>query len=179
MLVLGELKAFDIVKSQFGSSKIKRARETGEIISLADDLKAAATDAMKKAATLLGIGLQLYDGRGDKTLQPDRRGTVKVGFDSVEGHSNVYKPRFDAKEKDHHTNGNGNGNRPRQLSAKQFSYIRSFGRKTYGYDLHDLSQRSIKIFGVEVHALSVSEASQFIDMLHSGEVRSVQCESVQ
>ena len=49
-------------RRQFGSSKITRARESGEIISLADDLKAAATDALKKAATLLGVGLHLYRG---------------------------------------------------------------------------------------------------------------------
>ena len=48
------------MKSQFGSSRITRAKETGDIISLADDLKAAATDALKKAATLLGVGLHLY-----------------------------------------------------------------------------------------------------------------------
>jgi hypothetical protein len=41
---------------------ITKAKETGEIISLADDLKAAATDALKKAATLLGVGLHLYNG---------------------------------------------------------------------------------------------------------------------
>jgi hypothetical protein len=29
-------------------------------VFLADDLKAAATDALKKAATLLGLGLHLY-----------------------------------------------------------------------------------------------------------------------
>ena len=54
VIVVGQLNADGIVKSQFGSSKITRARESGEIISLADDLKAAATDALKKAATLAG-----------------------------------------------------------------------------------------------------------------------------
>lgn len=47
VVVLGELSANGIVKTQFGSSKITRARETGELISLADDLKAAATDSLK------------------------------------------------------------------------------------------------------------------------------------
>ena len=60
VVVLGELKAGSVVKTQFGSSRITRARESGEIVSLADDLKAAATDALKKAATLLGVGLHLY-----------------------------------------------------------------------------------------------------------------------
>jgi hypothetical protein len=43
VVVLGKLTAEGVVKSQFGSSRITRAKETGEIISLADDLKAAAT----------------------------------------------------------------------------------------------------------------------------------------
>jgi recombination DNA repair RAD52 pathway protein len=60
VIVIGQLNAGGIVKSQFGSSRITRARETGDIISLSDDLKAAATDALKKAATLFGVGLHLY-----------------------------------------------------------------------------------------------------------------------
>ncbi len=60
VIVLGKLSTGDAVKTQFGSSRITRARETGEMISLADDLKAAATDSLKKAATLLGVGLSLY-----------------------------------------------------------------------------------------------------------------------
>jgi hypothetical protein len=60
VIVIGQLNAGGIVKSQFGSSRITRAKETGDIISLSDDLKAAATDALKKAATLLGVGLHLY-----------------------------------------------------------------------------------------------------------------------
>ena len=175
VLVLGELKAFDIVETQFGSSKIKRSRETGEIISLADDLKAAATDALKKTATLLGIGLQLYNGRGNNDAQSEgKRGSVKVGFVQVDGHANVYKPKFNAHENyqpaQDNGNGNGNGKKPRQLSQKQFSYIQSLG-KNYGYSLSDLSEKSAKIFGVEVHALSSSEASNFIGLLQSGEIR--------
>ena len=177
VLVLGELKAFDIVKSQFGSSKIKKARETGEIISLADDLKAAATDALKKTATLLGIGLHLYDVKTD-TDRPDERRTVQsrgvnVNFERVDGHGNVYKPKFEAKTATSPDPGNGTENKRRQLSLKQFGYIRSLGRQNYGYSLSDLSERTIKIFGVEVHALSTAEASRFIEMLHSGEVRSI------
>jgi hypothetical protein len=68
VLVLGRLIAGAVVKTQFGSSAITRAKETGEIVSLADDLKAAATDALKKCATLLGVGLYLY-GSGSKPAE--------------------------------------------------------------------------------------------------------------
>ena len=66
VLVQGELKAGNVVKMQFGSSKITHARKNGDIISLGDDLKAAATDALKKAATLFGVGLHLYRNDGQQ-----------------------------------------------------------------------------------------------------------------
>lgn len=36
------------------------------MVSLADDLKAAASDALKKAASLLGVGLELYGAQAAK-----------------------------------------------------------------------------------------------------------------
>jgi Rad52/22 family double-strand break repair protein len=61
--VLGELTADigerTVTRQQFGSSKIKRARSNGTPLDVGFDLKAAATDAMKKCASLLGVGLYL------------------------------------------------------------------------------------------------------------------------
>ena len=73
VIVLGKLTAENITKSQFGSSQITRARDTGEIISIAGDLKAAATDALKKSASLLGVALHLYNG--DRHMNDRPRGT--------------------------------------------------------------------------------------------------------
>ena len=60
---LGELVAEigdkTVVRQQFGSQKIKRSRSTGAPLDLGFDLKGAATDAMKKCASLLGVGLYL------------------------------------------------------------------------------------------------------------------------
>lgn len=64
--VLGRLTACGIVKMQFGISQITRDRETKEVISLGDDLKAAATDSLKKCATQFGVGLHLYEERGNQ-----------------------------------------------------------------------------------------------------------------
>ena len=63
VLVLGKLTAAGIVKMQFGASQVTRDRETKTALSLGDDLKAAATDALKKCATFLGVGLHLYAER--------------------------------------------------------------------------------------------------------------------
>ena len=60
VLVIGRLSADGIVKMAFGGSQVTRERESGALISISDDLKAASTDAMKKCATFLGVGLHLY-----------------------------------------------------------------------------------------------------------------------
>jgi hypothetical protein len=81
VLVLGKLTAESITKTQFGSSQITRKKDTGEIISLGDDLKAAATDALKKAATLLGVGLHLYS---EETRHPPMN---SQGYHGTPGYS--------------------------------------------------------------------------------------------
>ena len=60
VVVLGKLTAQGVAKSQFGKSRITRAKKDNAVISLGDDLKAAATDCLKKCATLFGVGLHLY-----------------------------------------------------------------------------------------------------------------------
>src|SRR4030081_2142119 len=58
---LGELVAEigerTVVRQQFGSQKVRRSRSTGAPLDLGFDLKGASTDAMKKCASLLGVGL--------------------------------------------------------------------------------------------------------------------------
>ena len=60
VVVLGKLTAAGVVKQQFGGSKITRAKGSDHALCIGDDLKAAASDALKKTATLMGIGLHLY-----------------------------------------------------------------------------------------------------------------------
>ncbi len=67
--VKGELTAhispsLSITKSQYGGSDIKRNKD-GEVIDIADDLKAATSDALKKCASLFGIASDVYWG-GEK-----------------------------------------------------------------------------------------------------------------
>lgn len=62
VIVLGRLVIESaITKSAFGGSSITRDRD-GRPLSIANDLKAAGSDALKKAASLLGVGLELYGG---------------------------------------------------------------------------------------------------------------------
>ena len=73
VMVLGKLSADGVSKCQFGCSSITTNSKTGEIISLGDDWKAACSDAMKKTASLFGIGLHLY-GAGKEEQPSDQSG---------------------------------------------------------------------------------------------------------
>ena len=171
VLVLGELKAGDFVKNQFGSSKITRAKDTGEIISLADDLKAAATDALKKTATMYGVALYLYrNGNGakndsEKTHTPEPlKEKIEIGFQAVDESANIYKPKFKVVENDAPLKRNNNGNGKKQMTIKQFEYIRSYSKRS----IEELNKLSEKMFNRELAYLTVSEASAFIDHMHAG-----------
>ncbi len=60
-----------VTKSAYGGADIKKYgasnSKSGEVIDLADDLKSASTDAMKKAASLLGFAGDLYGRSGEAT----------------------------------------------------------------------------------------------------------------
>ncbi len=59
IIVLGKMTAEGITKFQFGSNKVSFTK-SGEAISIGDDMKGAASDCIKKCATLFGVGLHLY-----------------------------------------------------------------------------------------------------------------------
>ncbi|MBI3485706.1 hypothetical protein HY025_02060 [Candidatus Daviesbacteria bacterium] len=54
------LKGQTIVKAQYGGADIKMSRSNGEAVSVADDLKAAASDSLKKCASMFGIAGDVY-----------------------------------------------------------------------------------------------------------------------
>jgi len=111
VIVQGELKAGNVVKMQFGSSKITHARKNGDIISLGDDLKAAATDALKKAATLFGVGLHLYRNDGQQH-GPQHNGSSGNGnsFPAGGNGNNSHQPINGSGNGGSGSNNPGNGN---------------------------------------------------------------------
>lgn len=56
------LRGHNIIKGQYGGAEIKFNRVSEEPISIADDLKAAASDCLKKCASLLDIAGDVYWG---------------------------------------------------------------------------------------------------------------------
>ena len=57
--MVADIDGKSVTRQQFGSQKVKRSRSTGAPLDLGFDLKGAATDAMKKCASWLGVGLYL------------------------------------------------------------------------------------------------------------------------
>ncbi len=153
VIVLGELKAGNVVKMQFGSSRITRARESGDIISLADDLKAAATDAVKKAATLLGVGLHLY-----------RNDLPQAGNLEPAHKNNGINPKSNGNGGNGSSNNNNNGNG--RLSSKQYNYILTLA-KDRNITRSELNSQCLEAFNVVLEHISKQDASSMIEGLKS------------
>lgn len=151
VMVQGKLSSEGVVKTQFGSSSITRAKGSGAIISLSADLKAAATDSLKKCATLLGVGLYLYSG-----LSEPGEGENNNHNDQSVKHGNgggQHTPSTNSKANDN-----------ARISNKQLSYLIDLGKKVM-LDSKSLDVQSLENFGVKMAYLTRSDASAFIDSL--------------
>lgn len=157
VVVLGKLAAGDIAKTQFGSSKITRARESGDMISLADDFKAAGTDALKKCATLLGIGLHLYKSSSK---------APSLGQSNNKNKSNNNFKRSNNNGGNGNGNGGDNGNGNNRISAKQHKYIMSLSLER-GISKSKLNEHCLEAYAVAVDYLTRADASSLIENLLS------------
>ena len=144
VLVLGKLVAGGVTKMAFGGSSITKARDTGEPISIADDMKSAATDSLKKCASLFGVGLSLYN---------DTRSVAPATYDS---------PAFDdGNGRDKGNGGNGRNRVGDRLTQKQLSAIWALARKA-GYSSDEVRRRTFESFGVRPEHLLKADASALI-----------------
>lgn len=155
VMVQGRLSADGVVKTQFGSSSITRAKDGGVIISLAADLKAAATDSLKKCATLLGVGLYLYGSLPGSTESENNDQPHSQGRHLV--HTNQ---RGDRQPTATSTTINDNA----RISNKQLNYLVDLGKEVR-LDSKGLDKRSLEEFGVRMAYLTRKDASAFIDSL--------------
>jgi hypothetical protein len=180
VLVIGQLNAGGIVKSQFGSSRITRAKETGDIISLADDLKAAATDALKKAATLLGVGLHLY--RNELPNGAHRNGYSRPNGGDRNGGNGNNTNGGNENSRPYGSNGNGGhagndssiycragngGNGNGRLTSKQYRFILKMVAEK-GQSTAELDQKCLERYGTVAQYLSKGDASAVIEQLLAG-----------
>jgi hypothetical protein len=144
VIVHAELAAGGLVKQAFGSSTITRSKETGDPTGIGDDVKAAASDALKKAATLLGVGLELYAGKGEE--MPETR-------------PHAAPPR--------RSSSNG------RLTDRQAQAILAVA-KLRGMSEPEIRTRILDDFGVTLEQLGRREASELISKLNNGTGRQAQ-----
>jgi len=155
VVVLGKLTAGGVTKTAFGGSSITVHSETGERLSLADDLKAAATDALKKAASMLGIGLYLYS---DAAAEPTRAKPGTNGGNRNNGNGRTHQQSVQTSASSPSPGSNGNGQR---LTQKQLSALWSMGRKL-NMTADDIRERSVQLFKQQPEYLSRADASTLI-----------------
>ncbi|MFC1714420.1 Rad52/Rad22 family DNA repair protein, partial [Candidatus Poribacteria bacterium] len=100
VIVRGKLTAEGISKSQYGTSQITLSKDTGEVVSIGDDFKAAGSDALKKCSSLFGIGLHLYNGSNGSKGNRGSKGNGKTSGKGMnkpsgnKGNGNVTKAQL-------------------------------------------------------------------------------------
>ena len=157
VLVLGKLTAEGVTKMAFGSKEIERSKDTKAIVSLGDDLKAASTDALKKAASLLGVGLYLYSDQ-----RPN--GTPEGGHPEKQDKS---KPTETEKNKPGPKNEPGTtGDNGGRLTNKQLAMIFAVG-KSKGLQAKEIKDKALATFSKNLNFLTKAEASTFINALQA------------
>lgn len=163
VVVLGELTAGGAAKQQFGTCELNQESEEGIVFSLGDALKAAASDALKKTATLFGVGIQMYGAPMDSA------------YSSNLSHTAVHEPEdptFDDNElPDMETEAETKAetepeSEPDQITDLQFAEIIELAKKRK-FSQSQVDQRARSRYGRGLADLTQSEAQDIISKLKS------------
>lgn len=148
------VSADGIFKEGYGSSQITRQRDSGEIVDLGSNIKAACTDGLKKAATLLGVGLNLYQHETEAS-EPGQHPEPSS------------QQRQAAAPRQPSQSSTTTGNR---LTAKQKSLILKLAVEA-GLSHPEITQHCQNVYGRTIDFLSKADASKLIENLFSGQVK--------
>ena len=149
VVVLGKLTAGDNYKTAFGNSAITTTRDGGERVSLGDDLKAAASDSLKKCCSLMGLGLHLY-GKGDAAQPRKQEPDTTVPFPG--------------------STKNGGKSNGSTLTSRQLNAIMSLAERA-GYSEAEVKTRVLDLYGMPLEKLDRRSASEVIAQLNNGNGR--------
>ncbi len=149
------VSADGIVKEGYGSSQITRQKDSGEIVDLGSNIKASCTDGLKKAATLMGIGLNLYQSEADAPVLQNQHPEPPP----------THQPSTQRQQEQSSTTTTGN-----RLTAKQKSLIMKLAVEA-GLSHPEITQHCQEVYGRTVDFLSKADASQLIEALFSGQVK--------
>ena len=89
-LTVKDVNGNEIIKEQFGRADVKLKKD-GKFLDYGNDLKAAATDSLKKCASELGIASDVYNANEYKEvrlvdIEPDKKETErKERLDDLDG----------------------------------------------------------------------------------------------
>ena len=148
ILVEVKLTAAGLIKTGIGGAAITRGEDNKTVLSLADDIKMAEADAMKRACRLLGIGGELYateQDDGDIISNPPPAN----GNHRQDGpHSQPPSP-LPPRER---------------LTNAQLNAIKAIARKQ-NLDPANVRRQIKKDYGVEVEYLTKRQASEVITEL--------------
>jgi hypothetical protein len=149
VIVLARVIADGVEKMAFGGAAITMGRDSGEAVAVADDLKAAATDALKKAASLLGVGLYLH-------VEAEQPVVPQAPAEAAKDAQAADQAAQPAQAAPHPGN--------ERLTQKQLQAIWSMGRKL-GMGADAVRQRAVELFGDGPEQLDRADASAFITKL--------------
>ena len=150
VVVLAKLTIDSVSKTAFGGSSITRD-SSGNGVSIADDLKAASSDGLKKSASLFGIGLDLYRGAERHEELEHRRSS---------------QPQSDARPAPPMLPQRGGAPEPiDRITSRQLAAIHAMARRR-GISLPELSDLLLQRTGrTAPQHLSKKEASSVLDEL--------------
>lgn len=157
LVVIGELTAEGLTKMAFGGAPMG--------VELGDSFKIAATDALKKASTLFGVGLHLYDDEASARARDARTG--KAAPEQAQAAKRVSAPppaRVDAKPVKR------GGARRGGATAEQLAEIVEEAKRL-GWGREQLEKWTVEIFEglADYEYLSASQAARAIEYLSAAQ----------
>jgi hypothetical protein len=150
-IVVGRLTALGFSKTQFGCSSIVKSKKDGSPIQLGDDLKSAATDAMKKAASLFGVGLHLW-------LEDEGRSVAEPAKKREYGKAQPAKPTKAPMTKPTHRI--SDTYKPDKATEKQINAISAIARSK-GITKEEIEKKA----GIPIRDMTKEQASEAIEWL--------------
>ena len=145
VIVRGRMEIDGTIREQFGTSKISRKKDTNESISWGDDLKAAASDCLKKLASTFGVGLYLYQTKPLTDHSQSNNGNGQnYSSNNLPNHSR--------------SRSNGNNRVTNEMIANLFS-----SAKNSGVSQAEIIRTANELFRKPISQLTHLEAKQLLD----------------
>ena len=158
-IVLGKMEIDGVIRQQFGGSQITRNKDSGASINLADDLKAATSDCLKKCAASYGIALYLYH---EKSIRKQQNSSGNNGGNGYRQRTNNSPDNVNGFRPQSGNNGNGspsNGNG--RISNLKIAQLFSEAKEE-GVPQSQVIKIANEMFHKPISQLSMQQAEELI-----------------